>query len=114
MTGELYGVAPDELQSGMTPSIFEMMLANFGYVGMVIAILTVLAIVYFADRLKNANYKLIALIVLIQLFTQSLDVILILFYVFLFMFITKKHWIVDKVKMLQKTGNNINTRINKK
>ena len=104
LTAELYGITPDELQSGMTPSIFEMMVANFGYLGMIIAIAVILSIVYFGDRLKNPNYKLISLIVLIQLFTQSLDVILILFYFFLFMVITKRHWLIKKSKSIKRDG----------
>jgi hypothetical protein len=97
LTSELYGINLDELHSGMTPSVFEMMVANFGYVGMVIAIVLVIAIIRFGDTLKNPNLKLITLIILIQLFTQSLDVILILFYFFLFMVITKRHWINKKI-----------------
>lgn len=104
LTAELYGTSPDELQSGMTPSVFEMMLANFGYVGMIVAIALILSIVYFGDRLKNPNYKLITLIVLIQLFTQSLDVILILFYCFLFMVITRRHWLINKYKPIKRDG----------
>ena len=104
LTAELYGITPDELQSGMTPSIFEMMVANFGYLGMIIAIAVILSIVYFGDWLKNPNFTLISLIILIQLFTQSLDVILILFYFFLFMVITKRHWLIKKYKSIKSDG----------
>ena len=100
LTSELYGVDMDELNSGMTPSIFEMMVANFGYIGMIIAILLLIAIIRFGDRLNNPNLRLLTLIVLIQLLTQSLDVILILFYIFIFLVLTKKHWIKNKTKLL--------------
>lgn len=103
LTAEIFGSKLDELHSGMTPSIFEMMLANFGFFGMIVAIALVVAIVKFGDQLRYPNLKLVVLIILIQLFTQSLDVVLIIFYYFLFLIITKKYWIIRKIKVIKKS-----------
>ena len=96
LTAALTGDSPDSIPSGMTPSLYEMSIANFGYLGIIVAIVVLLLIVKFGDRLANPNLKLIVLIVVIQLLTQNLDVSLFIFYVFLFLVITGKHWVMKK------------------
>ena len=106
LTSSLVGGTPEDLHFGMTPSVFEMMIANFGIIiGIVIAIALIIAITKFGDLLKSTNQKLVVLIVLIQLFTQSLDVIFVLFYYFMFLIITHRYWIksnLSKIKNLKR------------
>lgn len=84
LTAAIYSETPETISSGMTPSVFEMMVANFSFWGIVLAIGLILGIVKLGDRLRSTNKRLIVLLILIQLFTQSMDVLLFLFYYFIF------------------------------
>lgn len=91
LTAAIYSETPETITSGMTPSIFEMMVANFSFLGILLAIVLILAIVKLGDRLKSTNHRLVFLLILIQLFTQSMDVIIFLFYYFIYIcFFEKK------------------------
>ena len=84
LTASIYGTDVDTLTSGITPSFFEMMLANFGFLGIPIAIILLLSIIRFGDKTRNTNQKIIVLLVIIQAFTQSMDVIMFIFYYFIY------------------------------
>lgn len=77
LTAELYGTTPERLHSGITPSIFEMSVANLGVVfGIIFTGLLLVFLVYRADKLKSIPSKVLYLLLLIALLTQSLDAIL--------------------------------------
>lgn len=104
LTGAIFGESVDKIKDGVTPSVFEMMIANFSFWGIIVAILLILALVKLGDRLKSSSNKFLVLIIIIQLFTQNLDVVLLLFYYFLFIVITYRNHIVKgtKIQYLQK------------
>lgn len=97
LTAAIFSETPETISSGMTPSIFEMMVANFSYLGIILAIALIIGIVKIGDRLQSTNKRLIVLLILIQLFTQSLDVILILFYYFIYICIFEKKIKLKKI-----------------
>ncbi|WP_212122041.1 O-antigen polymerase [Bacteroides pyogenes] len=89
LTSSIYGTDIDSLTSGITPSYFEMMIANFSLWGIPIAIIVLVIFVKFGDKLINTNQKVIVLLVLIQILTQSMDVIMFIFYYFIYIFLKK-------------------------
>lgn len=90
LTSSVYDTSIESLTSGITPSYFEMMIANFSFIGIPIAIILLLYIIRFGDKLQNANQKVIVMLVLIQILTQSMDVIMFIFYYLIYIYIKYK------------------------
>ena len=94
LSAAIYNTSISEIPSGMTPSVLEMGIANFSYLGIIITPLILVLICYLADRRKSLIEQGIYLIILSNLLTQSLDAvmgfILVLIIMFLYKVITKK------------------------
>jgi len=81
LTAALYGTSIYNIPAGMTPSLFEMSIANFGVIlGMPISILVLLLSCYWADNCKSVPRKSMYLLIVIGLLTQSMDSMLLYFY----------------------------------
>lgn len=76
LTASIYGITIDDLNSGMTPSIFEMSIANFGVIlGIIMTSVILIAITKYFDRKDSLLIKVFGLVILESLLTQSLDAI---------------------------------------
>jgi hypothetical protein len=84
LTASLYGVDLKDIPAGMTPSILEMFISNFGWSGIPLCVLFLCWYCLKADKALSSSTKLLYVFVLIGMLTQSLDALLIVFYVFLF------------------------------
>ncbi len=77
LTSELFGTSPETLHSGMTPSLFEMSVANLGVsLGILFTVFFLLYLIYRADKVNSVPLKVLYLLLMIALLTQSLDAIL--------------------------------------
>ena len=83
LTASLYGVKMEDIPAGMTPSVLEMFISNFGWLGMPLCIIFLCWYCLKADKTGSFSTKLLYVFILIGLLTQSLDALLIVFYVFL-------------------------------
>lgn len=89
LTSSILGIPIDRLPAGTTPSWFEMCIANFSWFGFVIGSFGIPILCYWCDRLKSLNNKMIFLVFIIVLITQSTDAyvgFLILFFLKLLMY----------------------------
>ncbi|WP_139892121.1 hypothetical protein [Bacillus sp. D386] len=78
LTAELYGTSPMDIPAGMTPSLFEMSIANLGVaLGILFTILLLLILCRWADNCKSVPRKALYLMLIIGLLTQSLDAMLV-------------------------------------
>lgn len=76
LTAALFGTSVLALPSGMTPSIFETSIANFGVgLGIIATGATLLGVCILADRCNSVPRRALYLILLAALLTQSLDAI---------------------------------------
>ena len=74
LTAALYNTGLLSIPAGMTPSIFEMNIANFGVVfGIVITCCFFPIALRIADKEKSVTLKAIYLVLMIGLLTQSMD-----------------------------------------
>lgn len=78
LTSELYETAsPLNIHSGITPSFFEMSIANLGIkIGIPFAILFLLIITWLIDKVKSVSRKSLYLLLVIGLLTQSIDALI--------------------------------------
>lgn len=77
LTAALFGTTIYNIPGGMTPSLFEMSISNFGVLaGMSISIFTIIYICNIADKCKSIPRKAIYLLLVTALLTQSIDAIL--------------------------------------
>lgn len=90
LTASLYGTTVENIPSGMTPSILEMMIANFRWFGMPICILFLCQFCKWADNSNNYSKKFCFAILLMGMLSQSLDAMLVVFYLVLFFIITRR------------------------
>ncbi len=80
LTAALYGLDISDIPSGMTPSILEMMIANFGVWGIGVCILFLCWFCNRADKAATHYQKLLYSMVLMGLVSQSLDAMMVIFY----------------------------------
>lgn len=94
LSAAIYNESVDTIPSGMTPSIFDMGIANFSYLGIIITPIIMAIICSITDNTKRNIEKGIYVIMISNLLTQSLDAaigyILILILMFLYKILTKK------------------------
>lgn len=94
LSAAIYNTNISNIPSGMTPSVFEMGIANFSYLGILITPIIMIALCFFGDRRKSIMEQSIYLIILSNLLTQSLDAamgfIIILIIMFFYKVATKK------------------------
>ena len=73
LTASIKGVPTAEAGAGLTPSWYEMSLANFGALGFIIGIVLIVLLCKFADNVDSEEIKSILLMLIVALLTQSLD-----------------------------------------
>lgn len=76
LTAELFGTTVYNIPAGMTPSLYEMSIANFGVIaGMAISITLIVYVCYIADKSKSIPRQALYLLLLTALLTQSMDAV---------------------------------------
>lgn len=90
LTASLYNTTIFDIPAGMTPSILEMMIANFHYLGMPICIIFLCWYCKMADKSTTSVKKYCYAMVMMGMLTQSLDAMIILFYMVLFFMMTSQ------------------------
>lgn len=76
LTAALYGTTVLGIPAGMTPSWFEMGIANFGvWFGIPLSIFIMIWLIKKGDKAKTVPHKILYLILIESLLTQSLDAI---------------------------------------
>ena len=103
LTASLYGVKTEDIPAGMTPSILEMFVSNFGWIGIPLCIIFLCWFCIKADGATGLLTKLLYAFVLIGMLTQSLDSLLIVFYLLLligFKDFLKSNGVLDKYKTI--------------
>ena len=76
LTSAILGVNIDDLPAGTTPSIYEQNIANFGILGIFVTCIILVYMCKWADNCNSINYKLLILLLLINLLTQAIDMAL--------------------------------------
>lgn len=78
LTAAVFDISIDKVSAGITPSLFEMSIANFGVIaGMVISNLIIIFSCYIADKSKSVPKKALYLMIIIALLTQSMDAVIV-------------------------------------
>lgn len=73
LTAAIFGTTIYNIPSGMTPSIFEMSLCNFGWIGIPVTIFILIGFCKLGDRCTRLENKLLVLMLITNILTQSLD-----------------------------------------
>lgn len=77
LTASLYDSSVLKIPAGMTPSIFEMNIANFGvFFGIIATCFLIVWILNLADKNNTVPMKLLFLILIVGLLTQSIDALI--------------------------------------
>lgn len=103
LTAELKGLSIYNAGAGITPSWYEMCIANFGVFGFFIAIVTIPLFCYFIDKMERAGLKAAGLLIVVCLLTQSIDIYM-FFYLILLAYGLKDNLFMHK-KIIIKIGN---------
>lgn len=90
LTSAIYSVPLLDVPSGMTPSILEMMVSNFQWLGIPICIIFLCWYCGVVDREKSSAKKYIYAVVLMGLLSQSMDAMMPIFYLALFFIFTRR------------------------
>ena len=78
LTAALYNTDVLSIPAGMTPSLFEMSIANFGVVvGIIMTPVILIGLISLADKAKTIPLKILYLLFINALLTQSLDAIIV-------------------------------------
>jgi oligosaccharide repeat unit polymerase len=88
LTAHIFGTSIFKIPAGITPSLFEMSLCNFGWFGFPITPLLLIVLCRLADKNRRQDQKLVYLLIITNLLTQSMDAYLVLIGVLLFNYIT--------------------------
>lgn len=89
LSAAIYDTNIFDIPSGITPSIFEMGIANFSYLGIILTPLIMLGICKLADTRKSIIQQSIYLVIIVNLLTQSLDAAIGFVFILIAMFIYK-------------------------
>lgn len=103
LTAELKGLSIYNAGAGITPSWYEMCIANFGVSGFFIAVVTIPLFCCFIDKMERASLRAAGLLLIICLLTQSIDVYM-FFYFILLVYELKDNLFMHK-KVIIKIGN---------
>lgn len=75
LTASILNTSVLDIPAGTTPSLFEMSVCNFGWLGLVFTPLVLIWICWAGDRNKGWNVKLFCLLLITNILTQALDAI---------------------------------------
>lgn len=84
LTAALYNTDVLSIPAGMTPSILEMMIANFRYLGMPVCIIFLCWYCKKADKARTSLQRYCYAMVMMGMLSQSLDSMIVIFYMVLF------------------------------
>jgi hypothetical protein len=73
LTAAILGVPIQFLHTGLTPSWFEICIANFGYLGFFIGVFSIPLLCFLGDIIKAIRLKAIVLMLIVALLTASID-----------------------------------------
>ena len=90
LTASVFGTSIFNIPAGITPSILEMMICNFGWLGMPLCVWFLCWYCKKADRSKTYVQKYIYAMVMLGMLTQSLDSMLFFMYMALYFLCTSK------------------------
>ena len=90
LTASILGVSTTSIPAGTTPSIFEMNLCNFGWMGIAVTIIVLVILCNIADKANELGTKVIILLIITNLLSQALDAVMILLPVAVFLIISRK------------------------
>ena len=85
LTASLYHTTVLSIPAGMTPSILEMFISNFRYLGMPLCIIFLCWFCKKADREINIEGKFVYAFVLMGMLTQNMDALIFIFYVWIYL-----------------------------
>lgn len=77
LTSSILGLPISELPAGTTPGWFEMCISNFSYAGIFVAWVLLIILLRLSDSVKYVSTESMALILILALLTQSMDVYLV-------------------------------------
>lgn len=97
LTADIKGLSVNNAGAGITPSWYETCIANFGFWGMLLAILSIPLFCYWADKAQDSKWRGVGLILLVSLLTQSIDIYI--FFLMLIMLIWVYHAIMGNRKI---------------
>lgn len=88
LTASILSLNKLNLPAGTTPSLLEMTISNFGWIGFLVGVLLLPLLCLMIDKCKDIDSKAIWLILIVVLLTQSIDVYLItiVFYIIIRIF----------------------------
>ena len=89
LTAAIFQTSISNIPSGMTPSVFEMSICNFGWAGIIVCILLLVMLCVWTDKQKDLGLKLILLLIITNILSQSLDAAASLILLFVFCIFTR-------------------------
>lgn len=99
LTSSILGLPISELPAGTTPSWYEMCLANFGVIGILLSCILLVFFCKLADKVKDIDVKVLYMILIVVLLTQSMDAYIIYIFVLFFVKIFEKIFKGKRVKL---------------
>ena len=103
LTAAILGLNIYDIPAGTTPSIFEMNLCNFGWLGIPVTAAVIVGLCAFSDKNHDLSVKVIMLLILTNLLSQALDAVMILIPVLVLHYLAT-HIQIDKHLLLVKTS----------
>lgn len=84
LTASIKSLPVNNIGSGITPSLFEMCLCNFGILGFIFSTFILLLLCKLCDNMKTINSKSLVLMYIVVLLTQNTDVYIIYFFLIIY------------------------------
>lgn len=100
LSAAIYGVPLLQIPAGITPSILEMSISNFGLLGMPICVLFLCWYCNVVDNEESISKKYLYAILLVGMLTQSLDSMWPVFYISLYFIFTKNIYFIYNNKRI--------------
>ena len=104
LTSSVFNVPIKSLDFGITPSLFEMSIFNFGWFGFLFTPLLLIVLCYCCDKNKSIDVKAIWLLFIIVMLTQSMSSYIIIIMLLLFIFCLKFILKNKKIKFVWRNG----------
>ena len=90
LTASILGVSTTKIPAGTTPSIFEMNICNFGWMGIIATMIVLIILCNTADKANELSIKVIILLIITNLLSQALDAVMVLLPVAVVLIISRK------------------------
>ncbi len=100
LTSSILRLPISELPAGTTPSWYEMCLANFGIAGILISCILLVFFCKIADKVKDIDLKMLYMILIVVLLTQSMDAYIIYIFILFFIKFIQKIFKGKRIKLV--------------